>query len=80
MRKRSSQSSNPHDRPSPPRAVGESIVPFLLGTALGGLAGAIAGTLLSHRTRSLLVALIQLSERRLSAAEREQLQFELLLQ
>ncbi|HEX5499104.1 MAG TPA: hypothetical protein VFX03_07755 [Thermomicrobiales bacterium] len=61
-------------RPSRPLA------PFLLGTLVGGLAGAIAGTLLSDRTRSLLLGLIELSGRPLSDAEREQLRFELLLQ
>ena len=54
--------------------------PFLLGTLLGGLAGAVAGTLLSNHTRHLLLGLIELVGRRLSDAEREDLRFELLLQ
>lgn len=58
----------------------EAIRPFLIGTAVGGVVGAIAGTLLSHRTRRLLRGLIQLAARRLTAAEREELRFELLLQ
>jgi hypothetical protein len=62
------------ERPNGPLA------PFLIGTAVGALAGAIAGTLLSERTRGLLLGLIQLSGRQLTDAEREQLQFELLLQ
>lgn len=54
--------------------------PFLVGTAVGGLAGAVAGTLLSQQTRRLLIGLIHLVGRRLSDAERDQLRFELLLQ
>ncbi len=60
-----------------PRSV---LGPFLIGTAVGGLLGALAGTLLSDGTRRLLVWLIHLADRRLSDAEREQLRFELLLQ
>lgn len=56
------------------------IRPFLLGTAVGGVAGAVAGTLLSQPTRRLLIGLIHLVGRRLSDAERDQLRFELLLQ
>ena len=58
----------------------DEIRPFLVGTAVGGVAGAIAGALLSQRTRRLLIGLIHLVGRRLSAAERDQLRFELLLQ
>ncbi len=58
----------------------DSVGPFLLGTAVGGVAGAVAGTLLSDRTRRLLLALIRLAGRRLTDAERDQLRFELLLQ
>ena len=58
----------------------DSVGPFLLGTAIGGVAGAVAGTLLSDRTRRLLVGLIRLAGRRLSDAERDELRFELLLQ
>ena len=58
----------------------DSVGPFLLGTAVGGLAGAVAGTLLSDRTRRLLLALIRVAGRRLTDAERDQLRFELLLQ
>jgi len=54
--------------------------PFLLGTVLGGLAGAVAGTLLSHHTRHLLVGMIHLIGRRLSGAESDDPRFELLLQ
>lgn len=56
------------------------LTPFLVGTLIGALAGAIVGTLLSDRTRALLLGLIQLTGRELSEAEREQLRFELLLQ
>lgn len=57
-----------------------TVRPFVIGTAVGGLAGAVAGTLLSQRTRRLLVGLIHLAGRRLSDEEREELRFELLLQ
>ena len=57
-----------------------AMTPFLLGTAVGGVAGAVAGTLLSHQTRRLLVGLIRLIGRRLTDAERDELRFELLLQ
>ena len=64
-----------------PNSDGRDVVrPFLLGTAVGGVAGAVAGTLLSHQTRRLLVGLIHVVSRRLSDAEREELRFELLLQ
>ena len=58
----------------------DAVRPFLLGTAVGGVAGAVAGTLLSHQTRRLLVGLLHVITRRLSDAEREELRFELLLQ
>ena len=54
--------------------------PFLLGTMIGGIAGAIVGTALSPHTRGFLVGLYHLLNRRLSSAERDQLRFELLLQ
>lgn len=54
--------------------------PFLIGTAVGGVAGAVAGTFLSQPTRRLLVGLIRVASRRLTDAEREELRFELLLQ
>lgn len=57
-----------------------TMTPFLLGTAVGGVAGAVAGTLLSQQTRRLLVGLIHLVGRRLTDAERDELRFELLLQ
>lgn len=59
---------------------GSRVGPFLAGTLLGGVAGAVAGTLLSERTRTLLVGLIHLTGRDLSRSEREQLRFELLEQ
>lgn len=54
--------------------------PFLLGTVVGGLVGAILGTALSPHTRGLLVGLYHLVNRRLTSTERDQLRFELLLQ
>jgi hypothetical protein len=59
---------------------GAPIAPFLIGTAVGGLVGAIAGTLLANATRRLLFWLIHLAGRRLSDADRDRLRFELLLQ
>lgn len=58
----------------------DAIRPFLIGTAVGGVAGAVAGTLLSQQTRRLLLGVIHLVDRRLTDAEREELRFELLLQ
>lgn len=57
-----------------------TVRPFLLGTVVGGVAGAVAGTLLSYQTRRLIVGLIHVTGRRLTAAERDELRFELLLQ
>lgn len=70
---------------APPIAVdglvrGQAVRPFLMGTAVGGVAGAIVGGLLSQPTRRLLVALIHLAGRRLNDADRDRLRFELLLQ
>ena len=62
------------------RAQISPIPPFVLGTVIGGLAGAILGTALSPHTRGYLIGLYQLTNRRLSSAERDQLRFELLLQ
>lgn len=56
------------------------VAPFVLGTVIGGLAGAVLGTALSPHTRGFLVGLYHLINRRLSSAERDQLRFELLLQ
>lgn len=58
----------------------DAIRPFLIGTAVGGVAGAVAGTLLSQQSRRLLLGMIHLVGRRLTDAEREELRFELLLQ
>ena len=54
--------------------------PFLLGTVVGGLAGAVVGTALSPHTRGFVVGLYHLVSRRLASSERDQLRFELLLQ
>ena len=55
------------------------VVPFLLGTAVGGLAGAVVGTLLSGHAAHLFSALIEVVERR-DAEDRARPKFELLLQ
>ncbi|MGH2561781.1 MAG: hypothetical protein ACRDJH_22180 [Thermomicrobiales bacterium] len=56
------------------------MVPFLLGTAVGGVAGAIAGALLCHQTAALATAVLDLIDRRLNEEERERLRFDLMLQ
>ena len=56
------------------------IGPFILGTVVGGLAGAVVGTALSPHTRGFLVGLYHLVNRRLASSEHDQLRFELLLQ
>lgn len=56
------------------------VVPFLLGTAVGATAGAVAGTLLSRYGVHLVAALISAADRRVSRDDRDQLRFELLLQ
>lgn len=58
----------------------DGVAPFLIGTAVGGIAGMIACALLIDRARSLMYGLASVFGRRLSDAEREELRFELLLQ
>ena len=60
-----------------PRGV---VVPFLLGTAVGGVAGAVVGATLSHHTTHLIAALVGHLGRRLSDADRDEPRFDLLLQ
>jgi len=60
--------------------VASRVGPFLLGTVIGGLAGAVVGTALSPHTRGFLVGLYHLVNRRLASSEHDQLRFELLLQ
>ena len=57
-----------------------SVAQFMLGAAVGGIAGTIVGTALSPYTRGMIVGLYHLINRRLSSSERDQLRFELLLQ
>jgi hypothetical protein len=59
---------------------GSRVGPFILGTLVGGLAGALVGTALSPHTRGFLVGLYHLANRRLASSEHDQLRFELLLQ
>ena len=59
---------------------GSRVGPFVLGTLVGGLAGAVVGTALSPHTRGFLVGLYHLVNRRLVSSEHDQLRFELLLQ
>lgn len=56
------------------------VVPFLLGTAVGGIAGGLAGTLLSKHAIHLVALAMSAFDRRLTASERDELRFELLLQ
>lgn len=59
---------------------GSPVAPFLIGALVGGLAGAVIGTLLSPHTRGFLIGLYHLINRRLASSDRDQLRFELLLQ
>ena len=61
-------------------SAGSRVGPFVLGTLVGGLAGAVVGTALSPHTRGFLVGLYHLVNRRLVSSEHDQLRFELLLQ
>jgi predicted lipid-binding transport protein (Tim44 family) len=63
-----------------PTAAPSPVRPFLVGTLVGGLAGAALGTVLSRHTRGFFVGLYHLLSRRLSSSDRDQLRFELLLQ
>ncbi len=56
------------------------VVPFLLGTVVGGVAGAVAGTLLCHRSTGLAAAVLDIIDRRLNDDDQERLRFDLLLQ
>lgn len=56
-----------------------SLVPFLLGTAIGGFAGALLGTLLSAYTAQAVAALIHFTGRRSVERDRDRLN-ELMLQ
>ena len=62
---------------APPRS---PVAPFVVGAAIGGIAGTIVGTALSPYTRGMIVGLYHHISRRLSSTERDQLRFELLLQ
>lgn len=55
------------------------VVPFLLGTAVGGLAGAVVGTLLSGHAAHLFATLLDVVERR-DTQDKGGPKFELLLQ
>lgn len=74
------------DSPAEPERAGvhspaaSRLGPFILGTVVGGLAGAVVGTALSPHTRGFLVGLYHLVNRRLASSEHDQLRFELLLQ
>jgi hypothetical protein len=63
-----------------PGPAGSRVGPFILGTLVGGLAGAVVGTALSPHTRGYLIGLYHLVNRRLASSEHDQLRFELLLQ
>jgi hypothetical protein len=76
--------NRPDDRgpalPGSPVVQGSPVGPFLLGTVVGGVAGAVVGTALSSHTRGFVIGLYHLVNRRLASSERDQLRFELLLQ
>jgi hypothetical protein len=67
-----------NDRPGS-RGGNRSLAPFLLGTAVGGFAGALLGTLLSAYTAQAVAALIHFTGRRSVERDRERLN-ELMLQ
>lgn len=53
---------------------------FVAGVVVGGMAGTVAGTLLSQHMLHLISAFVGVVDRKLSEAEREKIRFELLLQ
>lgn len=55
------------------------VVPFLLGTAVGGLAGALVGTLLSGHATHLVTTLLDVVDRR-DGDDKKRPKFEFLLQ
>lgn len=77
---RRERSQGPVSAEATPGRQGSPVAPFVLGTLLGGLFGAVLGTALSPHTRGFFVGLYHLVSRRLSSSDRDQLRFELLLQ
>ena len=75
-----SDSTGDLERTGTPAPASSRVGPFILGTVVGGLAGAVLGTALSPHTRGFLVGLYHLVNRRLASSEHDQLRFELLLQ
>jgi hypothetical protein len=73
-------SASEPETPATQGSAGSRVGPFILGTLVGGLAGAVVGTALSPHTRGFLVGLYHLVNRRLASSEHDQLRFELLLQ
>jgi hypothetical protein len=57
-----------------------AVRPFIVGTIVGGVAGALLGTALSSHTRGFVVGLFQMVQRRLATTDYDRLRFELLLQ
>jgi hypothetical protein len=56
-----------------------AVVPFLLGTAVGGLAGAVVGTLLSGHATHLVATILDIVDRRDDQNKRRP-KFEFMLQ
>jgi hypothetical protein len=75
-----SDTADDRDRSGMQSPASSRLGPFILGTVVGGLAGAVVGTALSPHTRGFLVGLYHLVNRRLASSEHDQLRFELLLQ
>ena len=71
------ETSARHPAAMPPQS---PVRPFLVGTLVGGLAGAALGTRGKMHRHYVFLGLYQLLNRRLSSSERDQLRFELLLQ
>jgi hypothetical protein len=56
-----------------------AVLPFLLGTAVGGVAGAVVGTIFSEHAVHFLAAVIHAANRR-GGRDDDRLNFELMLQ
>jgi len=57
-----------------------AVMPFLVGVATGGVAGAIVGTLVGEEVVQVFSSATGKIERKLTKSERNELRFELLLQ
>lgn len=65
---------------APQASSGQPVVPFLLGAAVGGVAGAVVGTLFSGHAAHLFGTLLDVVDRRGVTRERGRPKFEYLQQ